>query len=82
MRIFREQSVQLICCIITLALQLRELFVQRILLALQILNLFLRFRILMRFKNSRADSRDERGGDNCFLECSHGNGFGGGNNEG
>ena len=78
-RVFREQIGEPIRRVGKIALQLLDLFSHWHLLLLERLDLILQLSSLMRFVNSRSGNDRERGRDKSFLECGHGNGFGGGN---
>ena len=47
-------------------------------LLLECLVLFTQAEVLARFVDTRADDGGERGPDDSFLHCGHGDGFGGG----
>ena len=64
--------------VIALALQLLELFRQWRLVLLERLDLTSQCRSLAGFVDSGADGGGERGPDNGFLECGHGDGLGDG----
>ena len=65
-------------CVDSFLLQLPELSGQRRLLFLECLNTSAQLIILVKFKNSSSDDGNERRPNNRFLQCSHSNGFGGG----